>query len=78
MIFINDYETFSVNSDDSADWNDYEEIDADDEDKNNVNGNFDWYGLGTSSNVNYGDVVPTDSTDSEDYMESLSSEFDEG
>lgn len=45
--------------------------------KGNVHGNFEWFGLGTSSNVNNGNVVSYNSANSERDMESLSFESEE-
>lgn len=45
--------------------------------KGNVHGNFEWFGLGTSSNVNDGNVVSYNSANSERDMESLSFESEE-
>ncbi len=83
-----DYEDSSGYSNDNAELSDYSETDVEDEDlyttcvkrkdMDNVHGNFDWFGIGTSSNVNDGHVVSFDSADSEGNMESLSSDFEEG
>jgi hypothetical protein len=83
-----DYEASSSGeSDDRSKLSDYETTDAEDEElyttvlrgknKDNVHGKFEWFGLGISSNVDDGEVVPSDSADSDGDMESLSSESDE-
>lgn len=46
--------------------------------KETLHGKFEWFGVGASSKAHDGDVVSSNSDDSERDMESLSSESDDG